>query len=385
MATYFTSIQAAFLFFPLIALLITLPYILLQYHKYGSIPFMRTTLIYSFVLYLMVLYFLVILPLPSIEEVAHLTTPTVQMIPFHFVVDFIHETNFSVLDLATYGPTFQHPAFYTVIFNLFLFVPLGIYLRYYFKCTWKKTFCICLGTSLFLELTQLTGLYGIYPRPYRLFDVDDLLINTLGGMIGYFITPLLYLILPSRERLDEWSYERGKAVSHFRRTVAFLIDLFVIIFVTSFAFIFTPDLYLSILISFVFLYVILVPWMTQGRTLGKYIVQLKIANLDGDRAKFYQYVLRNGILYFLLLPIPFYAFSIIVHNSGQIWYIKLLGYLVCLALFVIYVNFCLQLLKSILTKSGTLMHEKLSKTKNVSTIILPKDQIEFDPGEKIEI
>lgn len=44
MASYFTSIQAGFLFFPFIAFLITLPYILLQYHKFGSIPFLELQL-----------------------------------------------------------------------------------------------------------------------------------------------------------------------------------------------------------------------------------------------------------------------------------------------------------------------------------------------------
>lgn len=40
------------------------------------------------------------------------------------------------------------------------------------------------GLSLACELTQLTGLWGIYPCAYRAFNVDDLLLNTLGCVTG---------------------------------------------------------------------------------------------------------------------------------------------------------------------------------------------------------
>ena len=63
--------------------------------------------------------------------------------------------------------------------------------------TMIASFCL----SLFFELTQLSGLYFIYPRPYRLFDVNDLVTNTLGGIIGFVVTPLFY-IYASYEKTD---------------------------------------------------------------------------------------------------------------------------------------------------------------------------------------
>ena len=79
-----------------------------------------------------------------------------------------------------------------VFYNILLTLPFGIYLRYYFNCSFKKTFFCTFLLTLFFELTQLSGLYGIYPRPYRLFDVDDLFLNTLGGIIGYAITLVIF-------------------------------------------------------------------------------------------------------------------------------------------------------------------------------------------------
>ena len=67
--SYLVPIKAALIIFPFLALLITLPYIIYEYHHYGSVNKLRTLIIYSFILYLMTIYFLVILPLPTKEEV----------------------------------------------------------------------------------------------------------------------------------------------------------------------------------------------------------------------------------------------------------------------------------------------------------------------------
>lgn len=42
------------------------------------------------------------------------------------------------------------------------------------------------GLSLTIELTQLTGYWGYYSCPIRKFDVDDLILNTLGVALGYW-------------------------------------------------------------------------------------------------------------------------------------------------------------------------------------------------------
>ena len=71
--SYLVPIKAALIIFPFLALLITLPYIIYEYHHYGSVNKLRTLIIYSFILYLMTIYFLVILPLPTKEEVIKMT------------------------------------------------------------------------------------------------------------------------------------------------------------------------------------------------------------------------------------------------------------------------------------------------------------------------
>ena len=133
MHDYIIPIQTAFFVFPFIAFLFTFPYMLYQYRKFGSIPALRTIIVYSFILYLMNAYFLVILPLPPIDEVAHYTTPTTQLIPFQFIVDWINETHIVWNDIHTYVEIVNNPAIYQVLYNILMTLPFGIYLRYYFK------------------------------------------------------------------------------------------------------------------------------------------------------------------------------------------------------------------------------------------------------------
>ena len=58
MNSYIDIIKTAIMFFPFIAFLISFPFILIQYHKYGSISLLKVLIIYSFTLYLLSAYFL---------------------------------------------------------------------------------------------------------------------------------------------------------------------------------------------------------------------------------------------------------------------------------------------------------------------------------------
>ena len=222
---YINSIKTAIFIFPFIALLFTIPFILHQYHKYGSINLFRVLIVYSFILYMITIYFLVILPLPSKNEVVA-RPDMIKLIPFGFINDFINETSFVITDPSTYFKAIKEPCFYTVVFNIFMTIPFGMYLRYYFKCNLKKTIIISLILSLFFEITQVTGLYFIYSHPYRVFDVDDLIMNTLGGIIGYCLMGFIDNFLPTRDKIDEESLKAGEKVSGLRRITVFCLDLF---------------------------------------------------------------------------------------------------------------------------------------------------------------
>lgn len=370
--SYIQIIITAFTTFPLIALMITFPYILVQYHKYGSIQNLRVIIVYSFVLYLLTCYFLVILPLPPIDEVALYTTKRMQLIPFHFVKDFIEQTRVIFGNPKTYLYFFKDSCSYQVLYNLFLTLPFGIYLRYYYQCSLRKTILFSFLLSLFFELTQLSGLYFIYPRGYRLFDVDDLIINTLGGMIGYAIAPLVEKILPTREELDRRSLEKGQKVSLLRRFLSFSFD-FLLFFIITLLFSFLlQDIVLSYFIS-TLLYYFIVPCFSKGQTLFQKFFNLRISscNFNGDIAddklKKGWFLFRTILFYFIFLPMPFYCLKVASIIINYYHFSSMIVYLVTM---IVYFHFLLYTFFIPLLKKKRAFYEKMSYTKIVSTIAL---------------
>lgn len=377
MSQYLIPIQAAFLVFPFLAALFTIPYILYQYHKYGSVPVLRSLIVYSFILYLTNIYFLVILPLPSFEYVSQLNTPRTQLVPFQFVIDFIHNVKVSG-DPRTWLHAFASPEFYQVAYNIVMMVPFGVYLRYYFKCGWFKTILLSFLLSFFFELTQLTGLYGIYSRGYRLFDVDDLMLNTLGGILGFVITPIFWKFLPSRDRLDEMAYQKSAKISFLRRFVAYSIDWFfmgiLLSFMNFFFGYFNINDWNFVYILSILLYFVLLPCCYKGQTLGKRFVNIKITTLDGKKPKWYQYLLRYGILYFFLFSIPHIILQLLETLSFLSSPIVVVMIVIILFLIILFLSFLWGIIRIFFGSDHLLFYEKISNTQNQNTIQVNKEE-----------
>lgn len=68
--------------------------------------------------------------------------------------------------------------------NLVLCVAIGAALVPILSCR-RHVLLFAASLSGTVELSQLTGLFGLYDCPYRQFDVDDLILNVAGILIGY--------------------------------------------------------------------------------------------------------------------------------------------------------------------------------------------------------
>ena len=55
------------------------------------------------------------------------------MIPFQFIKDIIATTSFDISNLKDFINIFKNSTIYTVLFNIVLTLPFGVYLRYFFK------------------------------------------------------------------------------------------------------------------------------------------------------------------------------------------------------------------------------------------------------------
>ncbi|NBK96952.1 MAG: hypothetical protein EOM50_02830 [Erysipelotrichia bacterium] len=373
MAHYQSIIIQAMIFFPFIALLFSLPYILHNYHKYGSFLSIRIAIVYSFILYLLCMYFLVILPLPSFDEVAQMATQKPQLIPFQFMSDLLATLTITHFDITSLLKALNTPALYQVVFNLLMTIPFGMYLRYYFRCNFKKTLLFAFLLSLFFELTQLSGLYFIYPKSYRLFDVDDLLINTLGALLGYFIIKPFMRVLPTREEIDSASYKRGKHVSLPRRCIALVLDYIVILIINAIC--------INILASFsihyshtlsiiTIIYFIALAFLTDGQSIGKKIMQIKIIK-EGNK-KWYSFIIRYLSLYLMIDVIPSllsrYTTNLYDKNILQLNSYFLITGLI-MASVIIYLLFALVEIAT----HKQLFYERSSKTRIISTIHIEEE------------
>lgn len=322
MHTYLETIKQAAISFPAIAIIFTIPYLIYNYKKYGSIMSLRLWIIYSFILYMLITYCLIILPLPSAEKAQALRGHHLQLNPLNFIFDIIKNTKIDLNHPKSFLTIFNNWGFLTTIFNIFMTLPFGFYLRYYFQNNLKQVLIKTFLLSLFFELTQLSGLYFIYQGNYRLFDVDDLITNTLGGLLGFLLAGALIKFLPTRAEIDQKSYDRSQKISLLRRFIAMFFDI-----VASAIFSFTIG---TILIKFfnfnnaipisllmVVLFLSLIATITDGRTPGFFMTNIKIIISKEVKQKnsfnrFLHYFIRFAvfILQYILAP---YLILLFIH------------------------------------------------------------------------
>lgn len=67
-----------------------------------------------------------------------------------------------------------------IIGNILLFIPFGMFLRYYFKLKVISLILITILYSLSIEITQILI--------NRVFDIDDIILNSIGSIIGYYFS-----------------------------------------------------------------------------------------------------------------------------------------------------------------------------------------------------
>ena len=101
------------------------------------------------------------------------------LIPFREIVRFIKY--------------WEYIDFFSVVVNLLgnvvAFMPFGALIRWFQAVGYTFLFSLC------VELLQLVAKVGV-------FDVDDLILNTLGGLLGFIVYYLLLLINRRSERND---------------------------------------------------------------------------------------------------------------------------------------------------------------------------------------
>ncbi|MDR0424899.1 MAG: VanZ family protein [Clostridiales Family XIII bacterium] len=360
MGFYINIINRALVQFPIVAFLLTLPYMFYCYRKYGSVSLLRSLIVFSFIFYIQCAYYMVILPLPDPASLVDMPSMAPQLIPFKFVADLVRESSFSPAEPTTYITALKEMCVLQPLFNIALTIPFGIYMSYYFGKGLKQVILYSLLLSLFFEITQLTGLYGIYPKAYRLFDVDDLMLNTLGGAIGWHISVPLKALLPGKERIDQASRLRARDVSFSRRFCAYLADyaaVMGIVYCISAAF--KAGSFPIYYLAAVALYFVLQPAVSGGKTLGKRLVRIRVEGPASARATLPALAARYGAREAVFLYIQsFQSIRLVVGPEYMNAFI-----LAELAIIL----FCAVDFAGSFRREKRLWYEMISKTRNVSS------------------
>lgn len=195
------------------------PIVVLQYRRYGRFTWLRFLGAAALGIYVTALVAYTLLPLP--DPAALFCPPggsTAQLVPFHFLTDIQRET--AGMGMAA---TASSRVVLQVVFNVALFIPWGIFVRRYFERGILVATLTGLLASLAIETTQFTGLWGIYDCAYRVGDVDDLIANTLGALLGALIAPAVLWFMP-RQRDLQAARRQARPVTIWRRWVGMIVD-----------------------------------------------------------------------------------------------------------------------------------------------------------------
>lgn len=306
---------------PFASLLLTLPVLALLYHRDNRLRFSAVLTAYLVVLYLLGLACFTLYPLPADPVAycaAHHLSP--QLNPLQFIDD-----------VASDGLT----AILQIVMNIVFFLPLGFFMGRTFRFRLRVALPLGFAASLLIETAQLTGIFGLFPCAYRLFDVDDLIWNTSGALIGFAAAMLVNRVFPVTVLEDDVITDRPGFI---RRTIAFLIDQ-MLASVISLPFSFLVFAGLAALggervwragsvgsmavfaLSFAVLEIV-VPWRRGGRTLGGGFLRMSAETKPRQGAA--------RVVFYVARFVSLYAVTLFGHSDlspwPQLWVLFLLGF-----------------------------------------------------------
>lgn len=279
------------------------PFVAISYRRRGGLGVGRFALWAAALIYFMAIWTYTLLPLPDPDLIVCAGTN----FDLSTLVDDVRGA------VERPGSTLTDPAMLQLLLNVLLFIPLGFFLRVLGGRGIVAAVLVGFGLSAFIELTQLTGVWGLYPCAYRVFDVVDLFTNTLGALIG----SLLSLTVPRRHRgmARASDADLPRPVTMSRRLLAMVCDVLAAWLVTlTVDVVFQLGLYLlgaegelraggsaSVVASAVPIAVWLIVVLATGRTVGDLAVQLRFEGgpLPIALARFLRYA--GGIGGFLVL------------------------------------------------------------------------------------
>jgi glycopeptide antibiotics resistance protein len=283
MVSYWETARTGFLAFVGTGLLVLVPLAALHYYRFGRVEPRRAFVLYALLLYGLVALALIFLPFP-VSQVCR-GEQMLSTVPFQWWTDM--NNNLAANGRSGIAAMVTSQAFLQQLFNVALFVPLGVVLR---KAYGKGAFAVAaigLGLSLAVEVVQYTGNLGYYPCPYRIADVDDLMSNTFGALLGWMVAPAA-LVVPRVPHPDDSTAPAG-TVTVPRRLLGLVAELVLVIVIAKLFLHSDPRWAVCVLVVFR----VVVPAVANGNTVGGVLLGYRIRAEDGSRANPVRLALRE--------------------------------------------------------------------------------------------
>lgn len=196
-----------------LAVLGFLPVVASRYRKAGRLRPVDLITLLAVAVYAVALWTYTLIPLPDGDD---FTCVGSNLRPFAF----LHDIRGAISEAGRFS--WRNRALLQAAFNVVLFLPLGYFLRVLSRRGIVIATLAGFAISAAIELTQRTGIWGLYHCAYRVFDVDDLMLNTFGAFLGSLLAiPVVAVLRRTRP---------APAVDHVtlgRRLVGMLADLMV--------------------------------------------------------------------------------------------------------------------------------------------------------------
>ena len=130
-------------------------------------------------------YILLLIKILFLSRISHLEHRSINLIPFYSIMEYISGSSANIKAFA----------FSNVVGNIVIFIPLGTYLSLFKNDKRVITNLLFIFiVSLFVEIIQ--GLLGIGAS-----DIDDIILNCLGGLIGILGYKFLLFILRDEKKV----------------------------------------------------------------------------------------------------------------------------------------------------------------------------------------
>lgn len=173
-----------------IGVLFLVIYIVIDIIKNKRKNILKRMVFYSFLIYMInVLHVTLGLISLSSYSMSHSIQWYLQLKPFYFIEDLVGLYRNNGLDWFFWN------SIKLSFFNFILLFPLGVYLSLFHVKSMKKAVFIIFLVTLTIEIVQLLLSYGGFLMLHRKLNVDDLILNTAGGVLGYTIFELCKVLL----------------------------------------------------------------------------------------------------------------------------------------------------------------------------------------------